>query len=418
MERRADAATAAPEDAWCMTNTTIIEGAPGSVNGALVLDQATLQSFRDRAAGFDEAGRFPHEDLADLRRIGWLMAAAPQRLGGYGLDLATLAAHQRRLAGFAPATALSTCMHHYWVGLGASLDALGHPFGDRLLGWAADGEVLASGHAETGNDVPLALSTTRAERVTGGWRLHGRKLFGSLGPVWDRLGVHAMDASDPARPVIVHGFVARGSSGVTVVETWDAHGMRATESHDTVLDGAFVPDADVLCVVAAGPPTEPVLGAMTIWALTLIANVYVGIAERAFDLAVEHAQHSTSIAIPNRTYAHHPLVQHQVAHMHLELDAARAVLDRLARDWVEGVDHGVRWPVQVFAAKWRAATAAMAVVDAACEVVGAGSFRRGSELERLSRDARAARFHPATDAFTHETIGKALLEVDPNGPRW
>jgi hypothetical protein len=30
----------------------------------------------------------------------------------------------------------------------------------------------------------------------------------------------------------------------------------------------------------------------------------------------------------------------------------------------------------------------------------------------------AARFHPGTDAFTHEIIGKALLEIDPHGPRW
>jgi alkylation response protein AidB-like acyl-CoA dehydrogenase len=60
----------------------------------------------------------------------------------------------------------------------------------------------------------------------------------------------------------------------------------------------------------------------------------------------------------------------------------------------------------------------MAAVDAACEVVGGSSFRHGSELERLSRDVRAARFHPGTDAFTHETIGKVLLEIDPYGPRW
>jgi alkylation response protein AidB-like acyl-CoA dehydrogenase len=227
-----------------------------------------------------------------------------------------------------------------------------------------------------------------------------------------------MDTSDAARPMIVHAFAARDTPGVTVVDTWDAHGMRATESHDTVLDGAFVADENVLCVVPAGPPTDPVVGAMTIWALTLIGNVYVGIAERALDLAVEHARHHTSIAIPLGTFAHHPLVQHQVAHLHLELDAARAVLDRLARDWVEGVDHGPRWAVQIFAAKWRAATAAMTVVDAACDVVGGSSFRRGSELERLSRDVRAARFHPGTDALTHETIGKALLEVDPRRPRW
>jgi len=417
MERRADASATPLHDAGPMTNTTTIT-APHAIVRAPVLDDAMLESFRDRAAGYDEAGRFPYDDLADLRRVGWLTAASPQRLGGFGLDLAALAAEQRRVARYAPATALSTSMHHYWVGLAATLDAFGHPFGARILGWATDGEILGSGHAELGNDLPIALSTTRAERVPGGWRLHGRKLFGSLGPVWDRLGLHAMDRSDPSRPMIVHGFVARGAPGVTVVDTWDAHGMRATESHDTVLDGAFLPDEDVLCVVPAGPPTDPVVGAMTIWALTLIANVYVGIAERSLELAIEHARGRTSIAIPGGTFAHHPLVQQQIAQMHLELDAARATLDRLARDWVEGIDHGARWPIQVFTAKWRAATAAMSVVDTACEVVGGSSFRRGTELERLSRDVRAARFHPATDSFTHEAIGKALLGIDPTGPRW
>ena len=72
----------------------------------------------------------------------------------------------------------------------------------------------------------------------------------------------------------------------------------------------------------------------------------------------------------------------------------------------------------VFAAKWMSATAAMRVTDLACDVVGGASFRRGHELERLSRDVRAARFHPATDSFTHEAIGKALLGIDPAGPRW
>ena len=65
-----------------------------------------------------------------------------------------------------------------------------------------------------------------------------------------------------------------------------------------------------------------------------------------------------------------------------------ATVERLAQDWVDGVDHGGRWPIQVLSAKWRAATAPMRVVELACEVVGGGSFRRGHELERLSRTRR------------------------------
>ena len=384
----------------------------------MTLTDDLLEAFRSRAPEHDRDGRYPADDLDDLRAIGWLGAAAPVELGGLGLNLVQLAREQRRLARYAPSTALSTCMHHYWVGLASDLRRFGLPAGTRILEWVSAGEVLASGHGEAGNDVPVSLSTARAERVTGGWRIHGRKMFGSLGPVWDRIGIHAMDTSDSAAPVVVHGFVHRNAPGVTVVPTWDAQGMRATESHDTVLDGVFIADADVLCVVPAGPSNDPAVGGMLVWALTLISNVYLGIAERALEIAVAHAIERTSIAIPHGTYAHHPLVQHQVASMYLELDSARATVERLAQDWVDGVDHGGRWPIQVLSAKWRAATASMRVVDLACEVVGGGSFRRGHELERLSRDVRAARFHPGTDAFAHEVIGKALLDVDPSGPRW
>ena len=141
----------------------------------------------------------PADDLDDLRAIGWLGAAAPVELGGLGLNLVQLARAQRRLARFAPSTALSTCMHHYWVGLASDLRRFGLPAGTRILEWVSAGEVLASGHGEAGNDVPVSLSTARAERVTGGWRIHGRKMFGSLGPVWDRIGIHAMDTSELRR---------------------------------------------------------------------------------------------------------------------------------------------------------------------------------------------------------------------------
>jgi alkylation response protein AidB-like acyl-CoA dehydrogenase len=383
------------------------------------LSEQTLLTFRERAAHYDLLGSYAVEDLAELRAADWFRAALPEDLGGLGLNLAELGHEQRRMAHYSPATALSTCMHHYWVGLAADLRRMGvGREADLITGYVLDGDILASGHAEVGNDIPVALSTTTARRVQGGWRITGRKMFGSLGQHWNRLGFHAMDASDPAAPLVVHGFVPHDAPGLSTVPNWDAQGMRATESHDTVLEDVFVPDADVLCVVPAGPPTEPAVAVMLVWAVTLIANVYVGIAERALEIAVAHASRRTSIAIPRGTFAHNPLVQHQIADMYLALDAARSCVDAVARDWADGVDHGPMWGPKVLAAKWQATVAANRVVDLACEVVGGSSYRRGTELERLSRDVRAARFHPGTDAFTHETLGKALLGVDGNGPRW
>ena len=71
--------------------------------------------------------------------------------------------------------------------------------------------MFAAGHAEAGNDMPVLLSTCAAERVEGGYRLTGRKQFGSNGPVWTWLGAHAIDAAAPGGPQIVHAFVARTS---------------------------------------------------------------------------------------------------------------------------------------------------------------------------------------------------------------
>jgi alkylation response protein AidB-like acyl-CoA dehydrogenase len=379
---------------------------------------SVLEQFRARARRSDADNTYIHDDLAVLRASGYLAAAVPTEFGGWGLDLAEFATLQRRLATYAPATALAMTMHTYWIGLAAELER----FGDTSCRWLFDealaGRIVAAGHAEAGNDAPVVMSTTLATRVDGGYRFSGRKMFGSNGPVWSLLGVHGIDLSDPEAPMIVHGFVDRDAEGVTVVADWDTLGMRPTQSYGTVLDDVFVPDARIARVVAAGVDEDLFLFAMNIWALPIMANVYLGIAERALTLAVQSATTKSSVAIPRGTYAHNPMVQHQIAQMYLELDPAQAVVDRLVDDWVSGVDHGVMWGPKIVSAKWKAVEAAKRVVDLALDVAGGASMMRGNELERLYRDVRAGGFHPANAALTHETVAKTILGIDPTGPRW
>ena len=382
------------------------------------LPEDLLEGFRARAGDLDRANAYFDEDLAELRSIGYLAAAVPKDLGGWGLDLAQLAASQRRLARYAPATALSMTMHSYWIGIATEAEKLG----DRSLRWileaAADGDVFAAGHAEPGNDIPVLLSTAQATRVEGGYRLNGRKQFGSNGPAWTWLGAHAIDADAAGGPQVVHAFVGRTDPGVQVVETWDTLGMRPTQSHDTILDDVFVPDARVGWVVPAGDATDPLIVALAIWPLSLIAAVYLGIADRALELAVAGARKKTSIAIDRGAYAYNPMVQHQVAEMYLELDAAGATVDRFVADWVAGVEHGEEWGPKVYSTKWRAVEAAKRVVDIALDVSGGAGMFRGNELERLYRDVRCGGFHPANDALTHEMVGKAALGIIVETPRW
>jgi alkylation response protein AidB-like acyl-CoA dehydrogenase len=400
--------------AMSTTTATTLIGVPRITE----LPTEMLERFRARAGELDRTNTYFDEDLAELREAGYLAAAVPVHLGGWGLDLAEMAASQRRLARYAPATALAMTMHSYWVGMAVELERSGDTSLRWLLEAAIAGEVIAAGHTESGNDIPVLLSTARAERVEGGYRLTGRKQFGSNGPAWTWLGAHAIDPDAPGGPQTVHAFVERTSPGVSVVETWDTLGMRATQSHDTVLDNVFVPDARIGRVVPAGDASDPFIVLLAMWPLSLIAAVYLGIADRALELAVRGATRKKSIAIARESYAYNPFVQHQIAEMFLELDAASATLERFVDDWVAQGDHGDAWVPKVYATKWRAVEAAKRVVDIALDVVGGAGMFRSNELERLYRDVRCGGFHPGNDALAHEMIGNAVLGIIAEQPRW
>ena len=247
-----------------------------------ILSEAMLKRFADRAPGYDRENRFFEEDFTELKQAGYLAAPVPRELGGGGLTFAQVMHEQRRLASHAHATALGINMHLYWTGVAADLWRAG----DKSLEWvligAVQGEVYAAGHAEKGNDIPVLLSTTKAEPVKGGYRFTGHKHFGSLSPMWTFLGLHGMDTSDPAAPKIVHAFMPRNTEGYSIKDTWDVLGMRATASQDTILEGAVVPDRYVARVVPAGfAGADLFVLAIFQWALTGFANVYYGLARRA-----------------------------------------------------------------------------------------------------------------------------------------
>ena len=391
---------------------------PPASNGSGLTDEILIRCY-ERAPEYDRNNAFFTEDFQDLRDAGYLTLPVPKELGGGGLSLAAMAREQRRLAYYAAPTALAVNMHLYWLGIAADLWRAG----DKSLQWMLDeamrGHIFAAGHAESGNDIPVLLSTTKAERVDGGYRFTGHKSFGSLTPVWTYLGVHGMDTSDPTAPKIVHGFLPRDSEGYTVRETWDTMGMRATRSDDTILDGAFVPDKYIARVVPAGAAgIDHFVLALFAWALVGFGNIYFGIAKRALDMSVGGVKSKKSLAL-TRPMSYHPEVQHTIAEMGIDLESVEPHLDRIASDWSNGVDHGAMWVAKIFAAKFHAVEASWRVIDKALDLGGGfGVFRRAG-LERLFRDARLGRIHPANSALTHEIVGKSLLGINPDeSPRW
>jgi alkylation response protein AidB-like acyl-CoA dehydrogenase len=345
--------------------------------------------------------------------------SVPKEFGGLGMSLAEVAQITRTLAYHAPATALALNMHHYWVGLTADLWRAGESSLDWLLEAAGQGEVFAAGHAESGNDFPVLLSTTCAERVDGGYRFNGRKAFGSLTPVWNYLGINGMDASEPDAPKIVHAFAPRETEGISIKETWDVLGMRATRSDDTILDDVFVPDKYIARVVPAGAAglDHFVLGIFA-WALINFGNIYYSLATRIRDLTVEMVQDKSSLGM-TRSMSYHPMIQCGVAEIVLQLEGVEPQLDTVARNWSSVTEHGPEFTVPIVAAKYNAVETAFRVADRALDISGGFGMFKKNELERLFRDSRAGRFHPPNWALTHELVAKITLGIDPDEkPRW
>lgn len=249
--------------------------------------QSLLERIAARAASYDRDNAFFSDDLAELKTAGFLRASMPREFGGLGLTLPQLLREQARLAYHAPATALALNMHLYWAGTALHLWRQGDHSADWILREIGAGRVFAAGHGEPGNDAGLADSSVRATPLPdGSWRFDGRKIFTSLAPAWDWLGIHGRDDSDPDTPRIVHAFIRRDAPGHRTEPTRDALGLRATRSDDTWLEGVIAKPEHVTRVLPAGPPVDSFVDGILGAVLPGLGAVYYGIAKRAFDLAV------------------------------------------------------------------------------------------------------------------------------------
>ena len=103
-----------------------------------------LARFASRAASYDRENRFLEEDFDELRSAGYLLMPVPMQFGGSGMTLAEVCREQRRLAYYAPATALAVNMHLYWIGVAADLWRQGDVSLEWILREAAGGRDFRS----------------------------------------------------------------------------------------------------------------------------------------------------------------------------------------------------------------------------------------------------------------------------------
>ena len=374
-----------------------------------MLTDELLARIHDRAPGYDRDNVFFTEDLVELAAAGYLRALVPQVFGGRGLSLRQVAHEQVRLAMAAPATALAVSMHLIWIGVAKTLHDRGDDSLDFVLRDAAAGEIYAFAVSEAGNDLVLFDSTTDARPLAdGGYAFSGTKIFTSLSPAWTRLGLFGLDTVSADAPKLVHAVVTRESPGITIAEDWNTLGMRASQSNTTHLDSVPATSDRVFRRLDPGPSRDPLIFAIFANFEILISSVYVGIGQRALELAVESA-HSRGSRRTGLSRDQDPNVRWKIADAALAQDALLPQLDALADDLDTGVDRGARWFRDLVGLKSRSTRAARYVVDQATAVAGGAAFSATSELSRLYRDVLAGGFHPSNEDSVHSTVATSLL---------
>ncbi len=349
--------------------------------------------FAKRAEASNDDDTYVAENMADLKAAGLMEAGVPHELGGGGASVDDLAAMLRTIAHHCGSTGLAFSMHTHQVAIPAwrwtHQKAL--PVEPLLKRVAAERlQLLSSG----GSD--WIGGSGKAEKVEGGYRITGRKVFTSGAPSGDLLVTGAL-LDTPEGPMVLHFAVPMTSPQVTVLETWRTLGMRGTGSQDVMIDGHIVSEAAVALKRKAGE-WHPLFHIIATIAFPLVYSVYLGVAESARDIAIEHARrkgpgrHTVELA----------------GRMETELAGARIALEsmlaavRLNAPSAATVNH-------VMIGRTLAERHAIAAVEFAMEVAGGVGFYRSAGLERRFRDIQAARFHPLQSGPQAEFAGSLAL---------
>jgi len=380
------------------TNSTLETAVPGRETLAATVRELGPR-FAARCAGHDADDTFVAENYAELRERRVFSAGVPAELGGGGASYRELCELLRTLAHYCPSTSLALAMHTHilsstvwrWRHEAAPVD----PFLKRV---AAEELILVT----SGGSDFLAGSGT-AEKVDGGYRVSGRKIFGSGSPAGHLFMTMAIYQDPQAGPTVLHIPVPLDAPGVTIADNWRTLGMRGTGSNDIMLDNVFVKDAAVGVRRPAGRWNKVFFVIYTI-AFPLIYSVYLGVAEAARQLAVREAGRRQ----------HDPVVQALVGEMDNELTAARLAVRHMI-DVADTDRIGPDETNQVLIGRTLSGRSVVRTVEKAMEVAGGAGFYRALGLERLFRDVQGARYHPLQEKPQTVYTGRHALGVDVNG---
>jgi alkylation response protein AidB-like acyl-CoA dehydrogenase len=354
-----------------------------------------------QAKRWDEEERFPHEVVKPMGEMGLFGMQVPEKYGGAGRKFHDYVVALEEIAradasvGLTMASHNSLCTGHILL---AGSEAQKQKYLPRL----ATAEVLGGwGLTEPGSGSDAGAARTRALREGDKWVINGTKTFITQGSVGSVFVVLASTSPDKKAKGLTAFIVERGTPGFRTGKKILKMGLRASDTTELVLEDVTLGDEQRLGEIDKGFfDTLKVLDRGRIG----IGAWSVGIGRAAFEAARRYAKERVQFDKPIGQFQ---AVQHMLADMATELDAARLLVWRAA--WMQ--DQGQRTTEESSIAKYYAARATMRACNAAVQIHGGYGYTREFDVERYLRDAKLAEIGEGTNEVQKMVIARELLRT-------
>jgi alkylation response protein AidB-like acyl-CoA dehydrogenase len=247
----------------------------------------------------------------------------------------------------------------------------------------------------------LSAIATRAEKVTGGWRLNGTKHFISAAEHADHLIVLAVtDNQAPLKSRLTTFIIERGNPGWKILRRFRKMGWHGHPLSELALDDCFVSDRQVL-----GQPGQ---GFLTMMATInndrlMVACKCVGIAQALTDLALPYVRQRKTFG---SALSEHQAIQFMLADNDVELDAARLLTQKAA---YLADQKNTEFRIAASRAKLYASEMAGRVADKVMQIFGGAGYMADLPIERFYRDVRAFRIGEGTSEMQRLQIARHVI---------
>jgi len=343
--------------------------------------------------------RYPLELIAKLPALGLLGPMIPAAYGGSFSDVVTYGVICEELARVDWVVASVVSVANSLAGSSISKHGTDAQK-ERWLPALAKGECLASAClTEPGGGTDLANMQTTAERVDGGWKLSGTKVFISHAAYAGLFFVVASVDRAKRHKGVTAFLVDPASEGITI-GAFPMRTLKRDNLAEVHFDGVVVPDENVLGEPGGG---FPVLGAALDMGRYSVAARCVGQAQRCLELATGYAGEREAFG---QKIGEFQMIQQKIADMVVRTESARALVYRLGRMKDAGIG---RASLEASLAKLVASEAATQNALDSIQVHGGYGVSGEYEVGRLLLEAKALEFGEGTSELHRKLIAEYAL---------